>query len=140
MAKADNRRVTQLFDAAAQAMAAGRASEAQRLTQQAETEAPGHPLVLNEVGKRKILAGDPAGAFAVLDQAIKDDPSHPALWLNLSSALHLLGRFDEEMTALNKVLLLEPTNLRALMQAASLSDQQGDTKTAAATYRKALQM
>jgi len=135
-----DRRVQELLREAAQAAAAGRPYDAERLSRQAEAEAPQHPLVLNEIGKRKILAGDAAGAFAVLDQAIKDDPSHAALWLNLSSALHLLGRFDEEMTALNKVLLLEPTNLRALMQAASLSEQRGDIKAAAATYRKALQM
>jgi aspartate beta-hydroxylase len=140
MTEGDDRRTRQLVDAATQASAAGRPQDAERLLQQAEAEAPNHPLVLNEVGKRKILAGDAAGALAVLEQAVKDEPSHPAPWLNLATALSIVGRTDEELVALNKVLMLEPTNMRALLQAATLHQLRGDPRTAAATYRKALQM
>lgn len=140
MPEADDRRIRQLIDAASQALAAGRGLDAERLVQQAEAEAPNHPLVLNEIGKRKILAGDAAGAFAALELGLKDEPDHPALLLNLASALRLLGRADEELAALNKVLRLEPTNMRALLQAAALHDLRSEPRAAAAVYRKALQM
>jgi aspartate beta-hydroxylase len=140
MAQADDLRIRQLMGAASQALAGGRVQVAERLIRQAEPAAPDHPLVLNEVGKRKILAGDPAGALAVLEQALENEPDHPALLLNLASALRPLGRLDEELAALNKVLLLEPTNMRALLQAAGLHDLRDEPRAAAAIYRKALQM
>jgi aspartyl/asparaginyl beta-hydroxylase (cupin superfamily) len=140
MAEADDRRIRQLIEAAAQAFAGGRGADAERLINQAEAEAPRHPLVLNEIGKRKLLAGDPAGALSLLEQAVKDDPSQSALWLNLSTAFRNLNRPDEELVALNKALALEPTNIRALLQAGALHERRSDSRAAAATYRKALQM
>jgi aspartyl/asparaginyl beta-hydroxylase (cupin superfamily) len=71
---------------------------------------------------------------------VKDDPSQAAFWLNLSTAYRNLGRSQEELAALNRVLVVEPTNMRALLQGAALHEKLGDTRTAAATYRKALQM
>jgi aspartate beta-hydroxylase len=97
-------------------------------------------LALNEIGKRKLMAGDPAGAFQVLDRAVKAAPEEPALWLNLAAALRGLNRADDELAALDKVLKIEPTNIRALLQAASLHELRGDGRTAAAVYRKALQL
>ena len=55
-----------------------------------------------------------------------------------ATALRDLGRTDEELAALNKALLLEPTNMRALLQSAALHERRGDPRTAAATYRKVL--
>jgi aspartate beta-hydroxylase len=140
MVEGDDRRIRQLVSMAAQSLAGGRTQDAGQLLRQAEAEAPRHPLVLNEIGKRKLLAGDPAGAFQVLDQAMKAAPEEPALWLNFAAALRGLNRLDEELTALNKVLKSEPTNMRALLQVASLHELRGDGRTAAASYRKALQM
>jgi aspartyl/asparaginyl beta-hydroxylase (cupin superfamily)/Flp pilus assembly protein TadD len=140
MIEGDDRRIRELVTMAAQSLAGGRAQDAGQLLRQAEAEAPRHPLVLNEIGKRKLLAGDPAGAFQVLDQAMKAAPEEPALWLNFAAALRGLNRADEELATLNKVLLAEPTNMRALLQVASLHELRGDGRTAAATYRKALQM
>jgi aspartate beta-hydroxylase len=140
MAEGDDRRIRQLIESATQAFAAGRAQDAERLLRQAEAEAPGHPLVLNEIARRMLLAGNPAGAYEVLEQAIKGDPSDPSMWLNLAAALRGLKRGDEEMAALAKVLALEPRNMRALLQAASLQEIRGKPRDAAATYRKALQL
>src|SRR6201999_2261212 len=100
MAQADDPRIRQMIEAAAQAAAAGRAYDAGRLTRQAEAEAPNHPLVLNEVGKRKLLAGDAAGGLAALEQALAADPANPAILLNLATALRNLERRDEELAAL----------------------------------------
>jgi hypothetical protein len=48
----DDRRIRQLIETAAQASASGRVQEADRLVRQAESEAPKHPLVLNETARR----------------------------------------------------------------------------------------
>ena len=89
---------------------------------------------------KKLLARDPAGALGVLEVAIKGAPDHAPLWLNMATALRDLGRTDDELAALNKALRLEPTNMRALLQAGALHERVGDQRTAAATYRKALML
>jgi len=140
MLSSEDKDVRKLMDAASQAVSTGRHYDAERLVREAETKFPNHPIVLNEVGKRKLLAGDSAGALSVLERALKARPNESMLWLNYAAALRDLGRGAEEETALNKALLLEPTNMRALLHSAGLQERRGDTRTAAATYRKALQL
>jgi aspartate beta-hydroxylase len=135
----DDRRIRHLIETAAQASASGRVQEADRLVRQAEAEAPRHPLVLNESARRLLLAGDAAGAYALLVQAVREEPAHASIWLNLAAALRGLKRAEEEMAAIDKVLALEPRNLRAMLQKASLQELQGKPRAAAMTYRYALQ-
>jgi aspartyl/asparaginyl beta-hydroxylase (cupin superfamily) len=137
--KNDDRRIRHLIETAAQASASGRVQEADRLVRQAEAEAPRHPLVLNESARRLLVSGDVAGARALLLQAVSADPSHASIWLNLAAALRGLKLADEEMAAIDKVLALEPRNLRALLQKASLQELQGKPRAAAMTYRYVLQ-
>jgi aspartyl/asparaginyl beta-hydroxylase (cupin superfamily) len=139
MAPNDDARIRQLFELTTQAFASGRTQDGERLLRQAEAEAPRHPLVLNEIARRKLQSDNPADAHALLEQAVKDDPSNPSLWLNLAAALRGLKRTDEEMAAIDKVLAIEPLNLRAMLQKASLQEIQGKQRDAAATYRTALQ-
>ena len=135
----DDRRIRLLLENAGQASASGRVLEADKLVRQAEAEAPGHPLVLNEHARRLLLSGDFVRAQALLNQAVAEDPSHASLWLNLAVALRGLRLADEEMTAIDRVLALEPRNLRALLQKASLQEIQGKPRAAAMTYRYVLQ-
>jgi aspartyl/asparaginyl beta-hydroxylase (cupin superfamily) len=138
MLSSEDKDVRKLMDAASKAMSSGRHYDAERFVREAENKYPNHPIVLNEVGKRKLLAGDSAGALSVLEQALKDRPNESTLWLNYATALRDLRRTDEEEAALTKALLLEPTNMRALLHSANLQERRGDRRTAAATYRKAL--
>ena len=135
----DDRRIRYLIETAAQASASGRVQEADRLVRQAEAEAPRHPLVLNESARRLLLRGDAAGAYAKLVQAASEEPGHASIWLNLAAALRGLKRAEEEMAAIDKVLALEPRNLRAMLQKASLQELQGKPRAAAMTYRYVLQ-
>jgi aspartyl/asparaginyl beta-hydroxylase (cupin superfamily) len=135
----DVERIQQLINAAALARERGRVDDAGRLLRQAELEAPRHPRVLNEVAQERLTAGDSLGAYQVLTEAVKDEPSNPSLWLNLAAALRGLDRHDDEMGALQRVLAIEPRNLRALLQKASLLELQNKPRTAAAAYRTALQ-
>ena len=140
MSAGDDRRIRELIQLAAQATAGGQARDAERLLRQAAAEAPRHPLVLNESARRLLLAGNALGAEQLLRPALAADPAQPTLWLNLAAALRGLGRADEEMTALERVLALEPRNMRALLQKGSLQDLQGQSRAAAMTFRHALQL
>lgn len=131
--------VNHLFEGANRAFERGQAQEAERLLSQARATAPRHPLVLNENARDMLMAGNPAGAHALLEQAVKDAPNNSSIWLNLAAALRGLNRTDEELAALDKVLTIEPRHLRARLQKASLQERLGETRTAAATYRSALQ-
>ncbi len=138
-AASDDQRIRTLIDAANQALAGGRADEAARLMRQAELESPQHPLVLNEIGRRMLLSGDMVRAHELFVQAVKGDSSNPSLWINLAAALRGLNRHDEEMQALDRALAIEPANLRAMLQKASIQELQNNTRAAAYTYRTALQ-
>jgi aspartate beta-hydroxylase len=135
----DDRRIAQLIDAAAQAFERGQIQDAERLFHQAEADAPQHPLVLNERARRMLVSGNPAGARELLEHAVKSAPSIASLWINLAAALRGLNRPGEELAALGKALAIEPRNLRALLQTASLQETSGQSRAAAATYRTALQ-
>lgn len=135
----NEQRIRFLIESAGQASARGRPQDAERLLLQAQAEGPQHPLVLNEIGRRELLAGRSAAALQIFEQATRAEPTNPSLWLNLAAALRGLNRSGEEMQALEKALALEPRNLRALLQKASVQELQGNTRAAAATYRTALQ-
>jgi aspartate beta-hydroxylase len=135
----DDRGIRQMIDDAAQASARGLVQEADRLVREAEAEAPQHPLVLNETARRLLNRSDAAGAHALLTQAASQDPSHASIWLNLAAALRGLKRPEEEMAAIDKVLAIEPRNLRAMLQKASLYEIQSKPRAAAMIYRDVLQ-
>ncbi len=138
-ADGDERRIRQLIELAMQAQAGGRPQEAENFLRQAQSEAPRHPLVLNEIARRMLLAGNPAGARELLERAVAADAAQPAMWLNLAAALRGLNLPTEEMAALDRVLAIEPRHVRALLQKASLQALQGQARASAATYRTALQ-
>lgn len=139
-ARDDDRRIPALIDAANKALEEGRADEAARLSRQAELESPQHPLVLDEIGRRMLVAGNLERARELFVQALSGDASNASMWINLAAALRGLNRHDEELAALDRALAIEPTNLRAMLQKASVRELQSDTRAAAVTYRKALQM
>ena len=135
----DDQRIARLIDASKRALAQGRADEAANLVRQAELESPQHPLVLNEIGQRMLLSGNLVRARELFELAARVDSANPSIWINLAATLRGLGRRDEEMLALHRVLALEPGNLRAMLQKGSLQELQGNSRAAAVTYRAALQ-
>jgi aspartate beta-hydroxylase len=134
----DDQRIPALIDAANRALMEGRAEEAGKLVLQAELESPQHPLVLNELGRRLLLSGNLSRARELFEQALQGDSSNASTWINLAAALRGLNRRDEEMQALHRVLAIEPNNLRAMLQKASLQELQNNPRAAAFTYRMAL--
>ena len=97
------------------------------------------PDALNDAAERKLASGDLNGGRALLHQAIAIAPDRAILWVNLAAALHGLGLAAEEKAAFDRALSLEPRNLRALLHAAGWHEARGESRTAAAIYRRALE-
>jgi aspartate beta-hydroxylase len=135
----DEALVRGLVQQSERASAAGRRDEAERLLAQAESAAPGHPLVLNARAIGALQSGDAARARASLQQALAADSSNASLWMNLATASRALGDLDAEAEALQSVLRIEPRHLLALLQKGELLERRGKPKAAAQVYQNALQ-
>jgi aspartyl/asparaginyl beta-hydroxylase (cupin superfamily) len=85
------------------------------------------------------MAGDMAGAHAILERLVVLVPSHLPFWLSLAAAQRALGRREQEMQTLERALALDPTHLVVLLQKGALLDLMGKPRSAAAVYSHALQ-
>lgn len=139
MTSADDVQVRSLVQHSERAWASGHRSEAAQLLSRARAMAPQHPLVLNAEGVQQLHAGDLQGARRSLEQAIERDANNPAFWINLGSVLRALQLPEQEMTALERALAIEPRHLLALLQKASLLQVMNKRPAAAQVYRSALQ-
>jgi aspartate beta-hydroxylase len=134
----DDAAVIRIVQASRAAAAAGRSSEAEQLLVRIAQRAPGHPVVLNELGVVMMARGVTEQALGLFTRATQADPKHASLWSNLASCLRALGRRQEEREALEKALALEPRHLASLLQKASLLEDLGDTRNAARIFQNAL--
>jgi aspartyl/asparaginyl beta-hydroxylase (cupin superfamily) len=116
-----------------------READAQRLFREAEAISPDHPLVLHERGRRLAVAGDAAGAHAILERLVTRVPNHLPFWLSLAAAQRALGHREEELKTLERALALDPTHLIVLLQKGALLDLMGKPRSASAVYGYALQ-
>ncbi len=135
----DDQRIRALIAMAKQNAEQGRHQEANRLLRQAETEAPRHPLVINEAALRLLAAGNAADALVLLEQVVAAQPSDPALRFNLATALRRLDRLDEALETIEGLLAIDAANLSALLEKGELLDLQNRPRAAAMSYRAALQ-
>jgi aspartyl/asparaginyl beta-hydroxylase (cupin superfamily) len=133
-----DRQIRSLLESRTQALASGRVEDAAALLRQARAQAPDHALVLSETARELLVAGNPAGALDLLQQATRSAPTEPTIWLNMAAALKQLRQPDAEMAALDRVIALNPRDLRALLQKAALQESRGDARGAAQSYRDAL--
>lgn len=135
----DDAHVRSLVQQSERAWAGGQRVEAEQLLSRASTLAPEHPLVLNAAGVQQLHRGDVAAARRLIEQAIERDSRNPAFWINLGSVLRRLNLPEQEMTALDRALAIEPRHLLALLQKASLLELMNKTRAAALVYYNALQ-
>jgi aspartate beta-hydroxylase len=136
---ADQDRVAALMANVERLVAERRDAEALRLLHQAEQILPDHPLVLHERARRLLVGGDPAGAHVLLQRVVAAAPRNVSFWLSLAAALRVLGRRDEELSALERALALDPTHLVVLLQKGAVLDLMQKPRAAAAVYGYALQ-
>ncbi len=83
-------------------------------------------------------AGRLAQAGDLLAEALRTDPSRPALWLNRAALCRASGDLDGAWTAMEEALRIQPRNFLALMLRASLLERKGRTREAATAYGDAL--
>jgi len=131
-------RLRDLVQHAERALSSGRRDEAKRLLAQAKALEPNHPLVLNAEGVQELHGGDSVVARRLFERAIESDAGNPSFWVNLATSLRRVGSQDEELSALEKALALEPRHLFALLQKAGLLQLQGKMRAAAIVYQNAL--
>jgi aspartate beta-hydroxylase len=135
----DEQRVAALMANVERLVAERRDPEAQRLLAEAAAILPDHPLVLHERARRAALAGDLAGARAIMERVVGMAPAHVPFWLSLAAVLRTLACRDEELTALDRALKLNPTHLVALLQKGAVLDLMNKPRAAASVYSHALE-
>ncbi|HET9444738.1 MAG TPA: aspartyl/asparaginyl beta-hydroxylase domain-containing protein [Steroidobacteraceae bacterium] len=95
--------------------------------------------ILNETALRELRNGNVAAAQQLLERAVALDAANTRLLMNLAGTLRQLGRAEDEMRTLERVLAVEPRHLFALLQKAALLESQGKQRAAAKVYHNALQ-
>jgi aspartate beta-hydroxylase len=102
--------------------------------------APEHPAILNSSALAELHRGNAAGARALLERAVAQEPANATLWMNLAITLGSLSLAKEQLQAFERVLEIEPRHLGALLNKGALQERQGKRKAAAKTYHHALQI
>ena len=82
--------------------------------------------------------GDAAGARPLLEAAVAESPKDETAWLGLAVACHRLGDRDARLAAVDRVLELNPANLRAILLKGDHFAEAGDDRAATAFYRFAM--
>jgi len=136
---ADEQRVAVLMANVERLVADRRDADAQRLFAEAAAILPDHPLVLHERARRVALAGDPVGARTIMERVVTLAPGHLPFWLSLAAVLRTLACRDEELAALERALVLNPTHLVVLLQKGALLDLMNKPRAAASVYGHALE-
>jgi aspartate beta-hydroxylase len=99
--------------------------------------AASHPLVVDRA-RGGPPPEDAALAAKALEESVRKTPGNASLWFSLAEARYRLGRTDEELTALERGLAIQPGRTEALLRAASIHEARGAGPVAAACYRTAL--
>ena len=133
------RRVAALMSTVERLVGERRDADARRVFAEAAAILPDHPSVLHERARRAALAGDPAGAREIMEQVVGTAPGHLPFWLTLAAVLRTLVRREEELSALDRALALNPTHLVALLQKGAVLDLMNKPRAAAAVYGHALE-
>lgn len=100
--------------------------------------AVGDPTKLLHEGSTRLIAGDAAGAYDLLQRAAADLPKEPIAWYNLGLAAKALERYDQAVQALERALALRPDWAPALRALAEAQGKAGACEEALATAQRAI--
>lgn len=91
-------------------------------------------------GMSRLEANDPAGASALLQAALKEDPFSARAHFALGRALHAQGDLFSAITAYERAVELRPTLFQALRALAGLYEEKGFRRRAAEALERAMQL
>jgi tetratricopeptide (TPR) repeat protein len=102
---------------------------------------PGNAVLQNNLAVLRELAGDVAGAEAMLRAALAEDPSLPQISKNLADILYRNGRFDEAREAYDRAAKLAPDLGDDLyFKLGNIAYRRRDHERARASWRRATEL
>jgi tetratricopeptide (TPR) repeat protein len=118
------------------------ASEAQRTEQSIwslwmTSDSPTADALLAQAMKAS-AANETAAAIAILDNLIEVHPDYAEAWNKRATVYYLIGRYNDSLNDIEKVLELEPRHFGALSGRGMIKRQQGDFAAARAAFEEAL--
>lgn len=123
-------------DASVRRLVARIASPAEALLKSRRAAATGNPTAIREHGDRLAQAGDLAEAANYYGLAVASFPEDADLHTRWGTALAASGRLDGATTALETAVRLDPRQLTAWQNLASIHERMGRTDKAADTLRR----
>ncbi len=83
-------------------------------------------------------ANETAAALSILDKVIEVHPDYAEAWNKRATVYFLIGRYNDSLNDIAKVLELEPRHFGALSGLGMIKRQQGDLAAARAAFEEAL--
>lgn len=96
------------------------------------------PTALLQEGYGALRAGDPGRAKGLLEAVIRAAPNDLNAWYGLAVACLALGDHPAKLNALDRLLGVDPRNMRALIMKGDHYAEAGDDRAASAFYGEAL--
>jgi tetratricopeptide (TPR) repeat protein len=87
---------------------------------------------------RASAANETGTALAILDNVIEVHPDYAEAWNKRATVYFLIGRYNDSLRDIEKVLELEPRHFGALSGLGMIKRQQGDLGAARAAFSEAL--
>lgn len=87
---------------------------------------------------RASAANETGTALAILDNVIEVHPGYAEAWNKRATVYFLIGRYNDSLRDIEKVLELEPRHFGALSGLGMIKRQQGDLAAARAAFSEAL--
>lgn len=137
-------RSEQLDKLFARLIKSGDDAEAQRLEQSIwslwmTSDSPTADALLAQAMKAS-AANETAAALSILDNVIEVHPDYAEAWNKRATVYFLIGRYNDSLRDIDKVLELEPRHFGALSGRGMIKRQQGDLGAARAAFEEALSL
>jgi tetratricopeptide (TPR) repeat protein len=120
------------------------ASEAQRTEQSIwslwmTSDSPTADALLAQAMKAS-AADETAAALVILDNVVEVHPDYAEAWNKRATVYFLIGRYNDSLNDIDKVLDLEPRHFGALSGRGMIKRKQGDLAAARAAFEEALSL
>src|ERR1700690_1411883 len=99
---------------------------------------PDHPDALFHLGQRLLANGKTTEAESFFKRALNRAHGAPLVHFALAQIANKLGRTEDELASLDRVLILDPYSVSALLAKGALYERMGKLRAAGALYSNAL--